>query len=175
MLRIARHIALVAGLALAGGAHALPMGFTASLTLHIGTLPPIVMTGSGVGDLVDVGTGAFTIPAGVFAVGATQPFPTPFLGVAFELAVAGTGQNRQFAPFAPGANRPMNFDGVTGRMSLDASAYFLSRLKFAGTHLPIGGLGFGGTTTRPLYGGLVTAVIRGTRTGSAGSPRRAAS
>jgi hypothetical protein len=162
MIRIARHIALVAGLALAGGAHALPMSFTASLTLHIGTLSPVVSPGSGVGDLVDVGTGAFTVPAGVFAIGATRPLPTQFLGTfVTRSAVAGPGQKLAFVPLAVGANRQLTFDGVTGRMGLDASVYYVNRLGRAITQLPIGRIGVGGTTTQPVLGGLVTAVIRG--------------
>ena len=146
------------GLTVAGAASAAPSPFTASLALTVGTLPPISVSGGGVGDTTTTG-GTASIPAGVFAIGSTAPIAPPLLSLIFGFAVAGPGQGGMVAPFVDGSNKALAWGGVTGTMGINASAYLLNKANKAIAAIPLAVIGVGGNQTFSVLGGLVTGTI----------------
>ena len=66
-----------------GSAQAAPLGsFTGTLSLTIGSLPPLVVSGSGVASVVGSGTGSVgtmvSIPAGAFSGIVSTPVPESY-------------------------------------------------------------------------------------------------
>jgi hypothetical protein len=147
--------AMVAGTA--GAAFAAPGDFTASLTVQVGTLPPVTASGSGSGTSAGAG-GTATIPANTFSVFASAPISPPLLSLLFGFVVGAPGQTGMVAPFAPGSSNALAFNGSTGTMGLNASAYLLNKAGKAVAGIPLGIIGVGGTTTFSVLG-LVTGTI----------------
>lgn len=132
--------ALIAGLLVvaAGQAQAAPVNFTGSLSLSIGSLPPIPFPGSGVADVT--GPTTFTLPAGIFATTAvvipvTDPAAFPILGV----QVTGANDSGSFA----GGSGPMPIVGQS-KVCLFAPC---EAPPPANVSVPLSVVGAGGTTT----------------------------
>jgi hypothetical protein len=153
-------------LAFAGTAGARPGTFTATIAVQVGSLPPVAATGSGTGTSVSVG-GAASIPGGVFSIVTTAPIDPPLLVIdGFGVGApgqVGTGQ----LPFAPGTNKALSWNGVTGTMGLDLSAYLITGYSNgAGTNpnnqaaIPLKIVGVGGTQKFVALGGLVMGTIK---------------
>jgi hypothetical protein len=151
-------VAAAAILAGAGVASAAPAPFNGSLSVTVGTLPPVAVNGNGIGDTNPSG-GTASIPAGVFSIGQTALLPTPLLNVIFGFAVAGPGQGGKVAPFAPGSNLALAFNGSTGNMGLNASAYLLNKGNKAVAAIPLGIIGQGGSLTFTVLGGLASGTL----------------
>jgi hypothetical protein len=101
-------------------ASAVPMTFTATLTIRTSVSEPIVLTGSGVGDSAGAG-GTASIPANSIAL--TGRFDASYGEItAFEVGIGG-GAYKAPSPVAPGTHGALVFDGSSGTMPLDASIY----------------------------------------------------
>jgi hypothetical protein len=149
--------AALAALVVADAAGSAPIPFVGRLSIAIGSLPLVSVSGSGIGSTGP--GGAASIPAGIFPLGETAALPTPLLGLVYGVAMAAPGQNGKAAPFASGSNGALLFDGSTGTMGLNASAYLLNVGNRALTAIPLGIVGVGGTQTFTLLGGLLAGTI----------------
>jgi hypothetical protein len=149
-----------ASVALSTSAHARPGTFSAHLALTVGSLPPVAVSGSGTGTTTTSG-GTASIPAGVFSIAQTALLPTPLLNIIFGLAVARAGQVGAKAPLAPGSSLAFQFDGTTGTMGIDASAYLLNQGAKAIGVIPLHVVGVGGAQAFTLLSGLASGTIRG--------------
>jgi hypothetical protein len=148
-------VALVASTA--GAAFAAPGDFTASLTVQVGTLPPVTASGSGSGTTGGPG-GTATIPVGTFSVFASAPISPPLLSLLFGFVVGAPGQVNMKAPFAAGSSAALAFNGATGTMGLNASAYLLNKAGKAVAGIPLNIVGVGGSVTFSVLG-IVTGTI----------------
>ncbi len=139
-------------LAISGTATAAPKAFTGTLTIRLGLGFNSDTPGSGTGTS-DGGFGSpATIGSGVFPVHTTFAGSPPFLGILTAVEIAAPG-----SPGVPGGNGPLNWNGSTGTMPLDASAF----LKGFGTTLgsiPLNVVGAGGTQSFQL-GTLPGSVV----------------
>jgi hypothetical protein len=163
--------ACVLGLAPAGSAQAEAVGFTGSIAVQIATLPPVVLTASGVSTVNgSAGVGHLTgleIPAGVgsiadFVVPVTDPAAFPIQGVQVT-AMNGVGD---FAVEGGTLVGTMAIEGVS-RVCLFAPC---SVPPPANVNVPLTVVGQGGTTT---VSALVNLTVVGapwtTGTGSVGT------
>ena len=160
--------ALAAGIALLGlqaPAHARPGTFTATIGVQIGSLPPVVAMGSGTADVGGSG-GHVSWPAGIFSIVTTAPINPPLLVIdGFGIGApgqVGTGQ----LPLAPGSNQALHWNGVSGTMGLDLSAYLITGYASGmGTTpnnqaaIPLAIVGVGGTQKFVALGGLIMGSI----------------
>jgi hypothetical protein len=117
-----RLAAIAIVLAVAAPAGAAPIPFTGTLKVDFGAYGRITVTGGGVADNAGPG-GSLSIPAGVFTLAATMAISPPLI-VIDGLGVGARGLSAP--PFAPGSSKALSFDGTTGKMGLDASAYVLT-------------------------------------------------
>jgi hypothetical protein len=147
----------------AGPAGAAPFAFTATMAVQIGSLPQVTAMGSGIGS--SVGGGIGTIPADVFAIQTTAPLDPPILvvdgfgfgapGKPVGLSVPGAS-----VPLSAGTNKALSFSGVTGTMSLNASAYLLTNgAHTAAAAIPLAIIGQGGTVMFDVLGMLVMGTL----------------
>jgi len=120
---------------------------TATLNVAIGTLPPAGFAGGSAGASSAGAGGAATLPVGsitgVFQTAIVPPLLTLLDGIG--VGAPGCAAGCVFATAAaPAANNPLAFNGVTGTMSLNASAYLLMGGANA-LEIPLGVIGVGGT------------------------------
>jgi hypothetical protein len=128
---------------------------TATLSVAIGTLPAVGLSGgAAAASSAGVG-GAATLPAGSISGTFQTSVAPPFLTLLDGVAVAAPGA---LSTFAPAANNLLSFDGATGTMSLNASAYLLMGAA-ASAEIPLGVVGVGGTQMFLLGGALVAGTI----------------
>jgi hypothetical protein len=152
--------------ALAVPAGAAPYAFSAQLTIQVGALPPVTVTGSGSGTSAGAG-GAASIPGGVFSIVTTAPIDPPLLVIdGFGVGAPGQGGTGQL-PLDPGTNQALAWNGVTGQMPLDASAYLITGyLNGVGptpnnaAAVPLNVVGVGGTKKFVALGTLIMATIK---------------
>ncbi len=161
----------------AAPAVAAPYNFTATLSVTVGTFPPVTGTAAGVGTSVS-GGGAASIPAGVFSVGAVAQVSPPLLGLIGGFAVCGAGLGSPTfdvippapgagtcAPNASGTNGVLAWSGgPTGTMPLLASAYLTGTINAMGqamavAAIPLAVIGVGGTQGFSAFGGLVAGTV----------------
>jgi hypothetical protein len=150
---------LLSSLAVPAGAA--PTPFTAKLSILIGSLPSIEVTGSGTGTSAGAG-GAASIPGGVFSIAGTVPINPPLLVIdGFAVGAvdqSGTGQ----LPLDPGTNQALAFGGVTGTMGLDLSGYLITGFASApnlAAGIPLAVVGVGGTQKAVYAGGLIMFTV----------------
>ena len=140
-------------LGLSASAMAAPKAFTGTLTIRLGLGFNSDTPGSGTGTS-DGGFGSpATIGSGVFPVQTTFTGSPPFLGIVTALEIAAPG-----SPGVPGGNGALNWNGSTGTMPLNASAF----LKGFGTTLgsiPLNVVGVGGT--QPFQLGTLPGSVVG--------------
>ena len=138
-------LALALPLGLGSAAHAVALPFHATLTLQVGLYSTITASasGSGVGDSGGA-SGTATIPADTFSLQSTGPLAQPILSILFGYAIAAPGQGG-LPPYAAGSNGALAFNGSTGTMGLNASAYLRNKAGKAVAALPLDRVGVGGT------------------------------
>jgi hypothetical protein len=126
-------------------ASAAPASVSATLNVAIGTLPAAGFAGAGSGSSNGAG-GAATLQAsvisGVFQTAIVPPLLTLLDGIGVGLP--GLAANASFAGASPAVNNPLSFNGATGTMSLNASAYLLMT-NLNQLEIPLGVVGVGGT------------------------------
>jgi hypothetical protein len=113
---------------------------TATLTVAIGTLPAAGFSGGAPAASSAGAGGAATLPAGSISGTFSTAISPPLLGLLDGIGVGAPGG----WPGGPASNNQLNFDGTTGTMGLNASAYLL----MAGAsvlEIPLGVIGVGGT------------------------------
>jgi hypothetical protein len=90
--------------------------------------------------------GAATLPSGAISGAFATAINPPLVGIIGGVAVAGPGQVAVAIPaMAPATNNPLAFDGTTGTMSLDASAYLATNpTSVPAAEIPLGVVGVGG-------------------------------
>jgi hypothetical protein len=135
-------LALLLLLAPAPGAHA-ALSVSGELTLNLGILPAVSLTGSGVGSSAGLG-GSATAPAGLLSGFASLPIAPPLSTIIDGIGVAGPGIAPGGMLTLPASNQALAFDGVTGTMGLNASAYLLMA-GGALAEIPLAVVGVGGT------------------------------
>ncbi len=164
-------------LGLSTPAIAAPYAFTATLSVTVGTFPPVTGTAAGVGTSVS-GGGAASIPGSVFSVGATAQVSPPLLGLIGGFAVCGAGLGSPIfniippsvnagtcLPNASGTNGVLSWSGgPTGTMPLLASAYLTGTINAMGqamavAAIPLAVIGVGGTQGFSAFGGLVAGTV----------------
>jgi hypothetical protein len=131
--------------------------FTASLGLTLGSLPPLSGVGAGSGTTGAAGSSA-TIPGGVIPLHITSPIVPPLLSLVYGFGVGATGKKGQDVgtifpvsklnlsnPIAGGSNAALAFNGVSGSMGLNASAYLFNKGAKAVAAIPMAIIGVGGT------------------------------
>jgi len=126
-------------LGVAASTTAAPREFTGTLTIRLPFGFNANTPGSGTGTSDGGFPSPATIGSGVFPVHTTVGFTQPFLGVISAVEIAAPG-----SPGVPGSNGPLNWNGFSGGMPLNASAF----LKGFGTTLgaiPLNVVGVGGT------------------------------
>jgi hypothetical protein len=147
--------ALVLGTGAAATAATLPV--TASLSVAISTLPPAGFTGGALAASSAGQGGAATLPAdsisGVFETAISPPLLTLLDGI----GVAAPGLVGAFGGAQEASNNQLQFDGATGTMALNASAYLLMGGSVT-AEIPLGVVGVGGTQMFHVLT-LVTGVI----------------
>jgi hypothetical protein len=142
--------------------------FTATFALQIGSLPPVTASGSGSGTSAGAG-GTASIPGGVFSIATTAPINPPLL-VINGFGIGAPGQLGGSLWLAAGTNKALAFNGVTGTMGLDLSAYLITGFELPPTittptptniaaAIPLGIIGVGGTQKFTALGGLVMGSI----------------
>ena len=121
-------------------ARAAELPVTATLQVSIGSLPPAGFEGTEVTGLSDGPGGSATLPvggiSGVFSTAINPPLLTLLDGI-------GVGAPGGW-PGGDAVNEPLEFDGATGTMPLNASAYLLMG-GAAVAEIPLGVVGVGGT------------------------------
>jgi hypothetical protein len=119
----------------------------AKLTVQIGTLPPATFEGPVVQANIEGPGGAATLPASALSGVFSTIVDPPLLNLIDGIGVADHGlpQNGNFEALAePAVSGPLDFNGTTGTMALNASAYLLANgLMFTG--IPLDVVGVGGT------------------------------
>jgi hypothetical protein len=155
---------LVLGAALgASSAGAAASSFSATLTVQVGSLPPVAAYGSGSGAFSGVG-GPASIPGGVFSIHTTAPLNPPLLVIdGFAVGAPGVPTGAT-APVPAGTNKALAFGGVTGTMGLNAAAYLLTGVAssppgFVAAAIPLGIIGVGGTLMFNALGMLIMGTI----------------
>jgi len=144
---------LTFGVVTASSAAILPM--PATLELAIGTLPPLSLSGVAAAASSAGAGGAATLPAGAISGAPIVTVSPPLLGQIDRIAVAWSCCDL----LVSATNGPLSFDGTTGTMSLDGSAYLLMGPSIAGV-IPLGVVGVGGTQMFHVLT-LVQGVIQG--------------
>ena len=143
----------VAALALAGQAQAAPTPFTGSLAVQIGTLPPIGLSASGVGNYS--GGGTFTLPANVFATVASVPVTDPG---AFPIAGVRADVTNNAGSFVAGAG-VMGLRGTANVCLFSACSGAIANVDVPFTVAGTRGIGIGGGPI--VVGGLVNVTVQG--------------
>ncbi len=143
-------LALAAGLLLGTpvAARAALFDLSGTLTVSIGTLPPISVSATGVGSSLGVGATA-SVPASLFQLSTTTPLSPPLL------ILGGIG--------VIGANQPgvLLSAGTSGTMALDAIASLRNLTNTAGVaFIPLSVMGAGGSQTFSVLG-LLSGTIFG--------------
>jgi hypothetical protein len=131
------------------------MSVTANLTVGLGPLPSVTLVGAGTGSSAGQG-GAATIPANLISGFASVPIAPPISTLLDGLGIAGPGIPLGGALTVPASNQALSFDGTTGTMGLNASAYLLMAGGSSG-EIPLAVVGSGGTQ---MY--HVLSVVTGT-------------
>jgi hypothetical protein len=151
-------VALVFG---ASPASAALHSLTTSLNVAIGTLPAAGFSGAAAAASSAGAGGAATLPSGSISGVFQNTISPPLLTLIDGVGLAAPGLGSSLVDFAsnalPATNNPLSFDGVTGTMSLNASAYLL----MAGDtilEIPLGVVGVGGTAMFHVLS-LVAGVI----------------
>jgi hypothetical protein len=120
---------------------------TATLNVAIGTLPPAGFVGASAGASSAGVGGAATLPSGsisgIFQTAIVPPLLTLLDGIGVGAPACAAGCIFATAA-APATNNVLGFNGVTGTMSLNASAYLLMGGANA-LEIPLGVIGVGGT------------------------------
>jgi hypothetical protein len=141
--RLLLAMALTSLLASAPAARA-AMNVSGSLAVSLGSFPAVSLVGSGIGSSAGVG-GAATIQPGLLAGFASVPIVPPLSTLLDDLAVAAPGVPVPGGvPTLPASNFALSFDGATGTMGLNASAYLLMA-GGAVAEIPLAVVGVGGT------------------------------
>jgi PEP-CTERM motif len=138
---------LTAGALFSGAATVASAGVfpgTVTLSLAIGSLPTAGFYGATAGASSAGAGGAATLPAnsisGIFGTAVSPPLLTLLDGI----GVAAPGLVGSFAGALPASNNALSFNGTTGTMSLNASAYLLMTNNVT-AEVPLGVVGVGGT------------------------------
>jgi hypothetical protein len=129
---------LLLGAATAAPAAILPM--PATLEVAIGGLPTATFSGFAAAASSAGAGGPATLPAGAISGIFHTPISPPLLTLLDGITVAGSCCDLIFSA----TNGPLAFDGATGTMSLNASAYLLMGASPAAA-IPLGVVGVGGT------------------------------
>ena len=116
-----------------------------SLQVVVGSLAPIEFSASGITANSDGQGGAATLPGGVLAGTFTAAISPPLLNLINQIGVGAPGG----LPLQGAVNNPLDFNGTTGTMSLDASAYLIGLLTI---EVPLGVVGVGGTQNITVVG-----------------------
>jgi hypothetical protein len=149
-------------LVLPTSAHAAPLPFDATLKTVLAYQYSVVVTGSGTGTSAGAG-GSASISAGVFAVATTGPLSVSSQALIDGFGVGAPGQVGQL-PLAPGTNRALSWNGVTGTMGIDASLYLIAGLMGATpanvAGIPLAIVGVGGTQKFLALSGLVMGSVK---------------
>jgi hypothetical protein len=119
---------------------------TANLSVTIGTLPPAGFSGgAAAASSAGVG-GAATLPANAVSGTFATAINPPLVGIIGGVAVAGPGQVAVAIPaMGPATNNPLAWNGTTGTMSLNASAYLASNpTSVPAAEIPLAVVGVGG-------------------------------
>jgi hypothetical protein len=127
--------------------------FTVTLSVQIGTLPAAGFAGAGSGASSAGAGGAQTLPAGALSGTFATAVSPPLLTLLDGIGVGAPGG----WPGGPALNQQLVFDGATGTMALNASAYLLMG-GAAVAEIPLGVVGVGGTQMFHVLT-LVTGVI----------------
>jgi len=126
----------------ASGAHA-AISASGSLSISIASFPTLEITGSGSGSSAGVG-GSASLAAGVLSGNDTVPFG-PLSTIIDGLRIAAPGGITVPANLSlPAENLPLSFNGTTGTMGLNASAYMLMGTVPV-AEIPLGVVGVGGS------------------------------
>jgi hypothetical protein len=154
---------------------AAPYSFTATLSITVGTFPPVVSTAAGTGTSV-AGGGAASIPGGVFSAGASAPISPPLLNLigAFAVCAQGLAAGTSFfpatgvcAPSMNGTLSPVPYAGGMAIAPLLASAYLTGLINamtgaaMSVANIPLSVVGAGGTSGFSAFGGLVAGTVTG--------------
>lgn len=171
--RLASLLVLASSLLAGGAVHALPMSFTATLSMSLGSFAPVTFTASGTGTSDGAGLGA-TLPAGVFSVSATMALTPPIMGfiggfgvcrsglatgTALSIPASGTGACPAGQAGTVGA---LAWNGTSGTAAMQASAYLTGNpsggTATTMTTIPLGVVGAGGSQAFTLifFPGTVT-------------------
>ncbi len=157
-------------LGLAGPAHAVLLGFMGTLSLEVGTLPPISTRAAGVGDFTISG-GEFvglTLAGGTFATSVTIPITDPAVAPISSVSVSSTNGAGVFSTI-PGGNINNNFvTNLTGTgsgpMAVSGVAKVglfpgpLANLSVPFTSGGVNGIGLGGNLVTASGFGLGVSV-----------------
>jgi hypothetical protein len=147
---------LVLGTVTAASADIFPA--TVDLSVAIGTLPPAGFTGSAPAASSDGPGAAATLPAGAISGVFQTAISPPLIGLIDGIGVAAPGVTGDFATGAsPASNEQLNFDGTTGTMALNASAYLLMSGAVL-AEIPLNVVGVGGTQMFDVLG-IVSGTI----------------
>lgn len=133
----------------------------ASLDVVLGTLPPMQFTGGAPAASSDGVGGAATLPAGALSGMFQTAIIPPLLGIIEGIGVAAPGiVAGSFATQAePAVNGALAFDGVSGTMSLEASAYLLNASGDVVFEIPLHVVGAGGTSMAHISSLVAVQVI----------------
>jgi hypothetical protein len=113
---------------------------TATLNVAIGSLPAAGFAGSSPGSSSAGVGGAATLTAGSLSGVFSTAISPPLLTLLDGIGVGAPGG----WPGGPATNNPLAFNGATGTMSLNASAYLLMT-GVSALEIPLGVIGVGGT------------------------------
>jgi hypothetical protein len=142
-----------------GAANAAILPTPATLDVAIGSLPSIQFSGAASASSAGNG-GAATLPAGALSGIFSATLSPPLLTLLDGIGVAAPGACCTFpAAASPASNGPLSFDGTTGTMALNASAYLLMSGNIS-LEIPLGVVGVGGTQmfhALTLVGGTIFA------------------
>ncbi len=145
-----------------------PLGFSAELTLQVGSFAPIVFAGSGIGDSIPGGEAS--IPGGAVVAGFVSRLENPLAGLipGFAVCAQGFGPTEVFPiplvagaagavascdPLADGSLDAVTFDGVdAGLGGLNATAYLTSNSDTPLVTIPLGIVGTGGVVNFIVLG-----------------------
>lgn len=153
--------------------------FTATLSITVGTFPPVTATAEGTGSTNPAG-GDASIPAGVFNAGASAQISPALLNLigGFAVCAQGLATGTVFNVIAPavgagtcspslgGANSALNYSGGMAVSALLASAYLTGLVNTMGqamsiANIPLSVVGAGGQV-----GFSVLGLVEGTVTGN---------
>ncbi len=182
MIRTAALLAMgVLAVTLATPALAVPMNFTATLTVTVGPFlsttatVTTTSTASGVGSSSSAG-GPATLPGGVFSVGAAVSVSPPYLNLIEGFAICGQGlpggtsffpSTDLCAPNPNGTNGTLTFNGSSGTSALLASLYItgstnaMTGSAISVAALPLSAVGVGGTSSFDAFAGIVLGTLTG--------------